>query len=364
MGAEFRVVSLFSGCGGFDLGFQQAGYQIIWANDVDPSSCASHRHNLGGEVVCGDIGKVDWSQIPDCDVLIGGPPCQGFSVAGKMTEGDPRNDLIDTFCAIVGAKRPQLFVMENVKALYTVPKWKWRRDRLFFQFMNHGYRVDMGVLNAKDYGVPQNRERAFFIGSRMGYETPLLPWSQQTNISVRSALAGLGEPGAPGNDITCSAEITPYKTPVLRPSPYAGMLLIGGGRVVDLERPSPTIPATAGGNRTPIIDQRAYIEGAAPWVVGYHAHLMAGGAPVDKVPEYLRRMTAQECARIQTFPDDFVFVGGKSSVFRQIGNAVPVVLARAIAEHLRGVVIRKPLPKPQGLDSPEPGTVLDLFGYH
>jgi DNA (cytosine-5)-methyltransferase 1 len=129
--------------------------------------------------------------------------------------------------------------------------------------------------------------------------------------------------------------VTPARNPVLRPSPYAGLLFNGKGRALNLDAPAPTLPATMGGNRTPIIDQLE-LEGRAKenWVVGYHRRLIAGRGPVKKVPKRMRRITVEEAAALQTFPDTWKFIGGQSSRYRQIGNAVPPLLAQAVAERL------------------------------
>ena len=126
-----RAVSLFSGAGGMDLGFVRAGFEVVWANDVCADACSTHRRNLGPHVVCEDVRVIDPRVLPGCDVVIGGPPCQGFSVAGKMAPEDPRSALIWEFVRLVKALRPSAFVLENVKALATLPRWTTVRSRLF-----------------------------------------------------------------------------------------------------------------------------------------------------------------------------------------------------------------------------------------
>jgi DNA (cytosine-5)-methyltransferase 1 len=161
-----------------------------------------------------------------------------------------------------------------------------------------------------------------------------------TPLNVRSALESLPLFGQPGNDAICTAIITPARIPVLRRSPFAGMLFNGQGRPLDLETPALTLPASMGGNRTPIIDQESLETGAEPWVIGYHRHLMRGGAPAKSVPKRLRRLTVQEAAALQTFPTDWKFVGSQSARFRQIGNAVPPELARHVALAVRRTLNR------------------------
>src|SRR5262249_20113857 len=156
---------------------------------------------------------------------------------------------------------------------------------------------------ASDFGVPQQRERAFFLGSRVGEAGKLVPVpTRGAPVSVREALAELPPWGEPGNDAVCNARIVPAKGPVLRPSPYAGMLFNGQGRPIALDGPCNTLPATMGGNKTPIIDQRCLEKGVRNWAEEYHAHLRTGGEPRASVPDFLRRLTVQECARLQSFP--------------------------------------------------------------
>jgi DNA (cytosine-5)-methyltransferase 1 len=329
---KLTVASLFAGAGGMDLGFLQAGFQVVWANEAAPDACATYRDNVGGHLVQGDIHDIPSSAVPECDVVIGGPPCQGFSVAGKMDPHDPRSRLIWQMARVIRDRRPRAFVLENVKALGMLERWRSVREALVDEMERLGYSVSFRILDASEHGAPQQRERVFFVGVRGGrFE---FPSPQARRPSVREALEALPEYGRPGNDSLCRARITPARRPVLRRSPFAGMLFNGLGRPIDLGRPSPTLPASMGGNKTPIIDQVSLTEGAEPWVVGYHAHLMSGGPPAASAPARLRRLTVEECAALQTFPPGMRFHGGQSSRYTQIGNAVPPALARALARQL------------------------------
>ena len=138
--------------------------------------------------------------------------------------------------------------------------------------------------------------------------------------------------GKPGNDSLCTAKVTPAKKPVLRRSPFAGMLFNGQGRPLDLERPALTLPASMGGNRTPIVDQHQLERRGESWVIDYHEHLWNGGDPVARVPDHLRRLTVEEAAAIQTFPRGMHHGGRQSAQYRQIGNAVPPKLAEQVAK--------------------------------
>ena len=151
-------------------------------------------------------------------------------------------------------------------------------------------------------------------------------------VGVADALRRLPRLGEPGNDQTCKAKVTTAKSPVLRLSPFAGMLFNGQGRPMDMDKPAPTLPASMGGNRTPIVDQETLETGAHQWVEEYHAKLQNGGRIVDNVPSRLRRISVQEAAAIQTFPLDMPWYGSQCSRYRQIGNAVPPKMAFAVAQ--------------------------------
>lgn len=325
------VVSAYSGAGGLDLGFIKAGFSVVWANDFENMAVETYRANIGEHVHGGDINAVPWPAPGSADVVIGGPPCQGFSQAGKMDPADPRSKHVFTFFDLVAHVRPKAFVMENVKSLGVNTRWSAVRQALRARAAALGYTTDLFLLKASDYGVPQARERMFLIGCRD--RTPLapVPTSVGNPPTVRSTLAAIAPYGASGNDGICSAIITPAKSPVLRRSPYAGMLFNGQGRPLDLDAPALTLPATMGGNRTPIIDQEALDKGAAPWVVAYHKRLLAGGPVAAKIPSPLRRLTVQEAAALQTFDPSWQFRGPQVAQFRQIGNAVPPRLAKAVA---------------------------------
>jgi DNA (cytosine-5)-methyltransferase 1 len=193
------------------------------------------------------------------------------------------------------------------------------------------------VLNAADYGVPQARERMFLIGLRRGEGSHVapIPDTADARPTLRMVLDSLPSHGMPGNDTICPAKITIAKSPVLRRSPWAGMLFNGAGRPMDLDRPAPTLPASMGGNKTPIIDQAQLDQGAEPWVVQYHKHLWKGGEPRTRVPKRLRRITVEEASAIQTFPKGWIWEGPQSARYRQIGNAVPPELSYRVALAVR-----------------------------
>jgi len=298
-----KVVSLFSGAGGLDLGFRMAGHDIIWANDLYEDAVDTYRYNIGNHIVCEDISKISTDSIPDCDIVIGGFPCQGFSVANtKRYEEDERNALYKQLIRVIGAKKPKFFLAENVKGLINLAK-----GRVFHlilkDFSSLGYVVSYKVLNAADYGVPQTRQRVIIVGVRNDIEFEY-SYPQPTNskdgenelprwISVGETLTSIPDPDFP-NDLP-NHEYSKYKLH------FNGYL---GHRALDPEKPAPTVTAR-GDNK--------------------------GGVVILPHPNGKRRMSCRELAAVQSFPLDFEFLGNRSSVYRQIGNAVPPLLGYAVA---------------------------------
>ncbi|SEH06098.1 DNA cytosine methyltransferase [Candidatus Venteria ishoeyi] len=338
-----KAISLFSGAGGMDVGFRDAGFQIIAANEMDKYACDTFHANHPDTVLYdGDIDEVktEFSKFKGVDVIFGGPPCQGFSVAGKMDPDDPRSKLIFSFCTVIERVQPKGFVMENVKSLGSLTKFEEVRAALISRFQKAGYTVTTLILNAKEFGVPQSRERVFFIGVKNGFEaifSSAFKRYKKLAPTLRDVLIPLGKPGSEYNDRICNAKVTLAAKPVLRKSPYAGMLFNGQGRPLNPDGWASTLPASMGGNRTPIIDDNHLYNDAASWVEDYHRHLMAGGKPqgMHDAPSYLRRLTINEAALLQTFPASYIFCGPSSKVFSQIGNAVPCKLAYVVAKCIR-----------------------------
>lgn len=334
-----KAISLFSGAGGMDVGFKEAGFNVVAANEIDKYACETFRENhpktklIEGDI---DICEAELDSYCGVDVVFGGPPCQGFSVAGKMNPRDPRSKLIYSFCNVIEKVKPKAFVMENVKALGMLTKFEEVRIALISRLQKAGYIVTLHILNAKDFGVPQSRERVFFIGVRKGV-SPVFSASfrkyRKVAPTLREVLIPLGKPGTKRNDRICNAKVTLAAKPILRKSPYAGMLFNGQGRPLNPDGWASTLPASMGGNRTPIIDDNHLYYGKAPWVEEYHRHLMSGGKPqgMHDAPSYLRRLTINEASLLQTFPEDYIWCGPSSKVFSQIGNAVPCGLAKVVA---------------------------------
>jgi len=331
-----------------DIGAINAGVQIVWANDIKKEACESYVKNIGEHIHCGDINTFipQLSEYKGIDLVVGGPPCQGFSVAGKMGETDERSKLIWSYVKVIDAVRPKAFIMENVKALGELERWASIRTSLLAKLQSLGYTVSFIVLNASDYGVPQSRERVFFVGFKgngyatMDLKSMLKPYAKK-GCTVRQALSVLDRAGEGNNKSVCKAKITLTPRPVMRKSPYVGMLFNGLGRPVKLNGYSATLPASMGGNKTPIIDEEALYNNARPWVEKYHERLCKDSsiASTEIVPPYLRRMTVDEARVIQTFSLDYEFCGSQSAQYTQIGNAVPCNLAQAVCSMVVNVLI-------------------------
>jgi DNA (cytosine-5)-methyltransferase 1 len=331
-----KTISLYSGAGGLDHGFAEAGFDICWANEIDSSACATYRENLGDHIVCGDVLETALPSDLEADVVIGGPPCQGFSVIGKMDQRDPRSAHVFHFFDVVETVGATAFVLENVKSLAVNPRWSSVREALFERACSLGFETKLFLLNAAHFGVPQSRERMFLIGIRGGTPVAPIETTRERPTTVREALAVLPRFGGDGNDGIVKARVVPAAYPIMRPSPYRGALLFNGsGRPLDLDSPAKTIPASMGGNATPIIDQEELEHGAEPWVVAYHQRLKEGRPPLKRAPKRMRRITIQEAAALQTFPPEWTFHGRLVAQLRQVGNAVPPRLAFNVARALK-----------------------------
>ena len=306
---RLKVVSLFSGAGGLDLGLIEAGHKIVWANDFDADAVETYRKNIGDHIVLGDIKGIAADQIPDCDIVVGGFPCQGFSVANaKRNTLDERNQLYKEFLRVLDAKAPKYFLAENVKGILSLGKGEVIKAIVKdFENVGLGYKVVYKLLNAANYGVPQTRQRVIIVGVRsdldVDFEYPE-PTNSKTGenglpvwVSVSQAIGHFPDPDEP-NDVP-NHVYSKYKVKVRN---------FTGHRQTDPDKPSPTILAR--GN---------------------------GGGGVCAIPHYngLRRMTVRESASVQTFPEDFVFVGRLNSCYRQVGNAVPVKLAFEIGRQFK-----------------------------
>ena len=345
-----KTISLFSGAGGLDTGAISAGADVVWANDMMKEACETYRTNIGNHIVQGDINEHldELRNFEDVDLVIGGPPCQGFSVAGKMDAHDKRSQLIWSYAQVISIIKPRAFIMENVKALGQIERWQNVRMSLLERFKELGYSVNFIVLNASDFDVPQARERVFFIGFRgdpsvePDLEKMISPYRHKS-ITVREALSILDKAGTGNNASVCKAKITLASNPILRKSPYAGMLFNGLGRPTKIDGYSATLPASMGGNKTPIIDENELYNGEKPWIESYHKMVCddISHASFKPAPSFLRRMTPAEAAILQTFPLEYRFCGSQSRVYTQIGNAVPCNLGKAVSNMVIDILVGK-----------------------
>ncbi len=303
------ITSLFSGAGGLDLGLIQAGNEVIWANDIDEDAVETYKKNIGCHIVCRDIKEIPVSEIPKADVVTGGFPCQGFSIANlRRNANDERNQLYTFFYSIVKVNQPKYFIAENVKGILSLDGGNAIK-RIIEDFKDAGYLVEVHGFNAADYGVPQHRERVIILGQRIDIAPDMLfefpkPTHcknggsvQERWVSMKEALTGMPD----GYD------------PLADPNAYGSTYRFvarnfTAHRVSNPDKPSPTILARGNGK---------------------------GG--VCAIPHYngKRRLTIRESAVMQTFPCDFIFHGKMGSCYRQIGNAVPVLFAYKLGEELK-----------------------------
>lgn len=308
---EFTAVSLFCGAGGLDIGFEQAGFKTIWANDFDKDACKTHQNWSRAKVVCGDIAKVDVTEIPDSDIILGGFPCQGFSLSGPRKIDDSRNVLYKHYVRIVKAKQPKIFVGENVKGLLTMANGDIF-EAIKEEFSQCGYNVFSQLVNARYFGVPQDRERVIIVGIRkdLGINDFSIPVPKNKRMTMREALAGMPEPSP---DDICNA-------------PYSSRFM-SRNRKRGWDDVSYTIPAMA---------KQVTLHPSSPDMEKLGTDLWRFGND-----GLTRRFSWQEAAVIQTFPRDLKFEGDLVSKYKQIGNAVPVKLAEYVATLLYAILITK-----------------------
>lgn len=305
---EFTAISLFCGAGGLDMGFERAGFRTIWANDFEPDACKTHERWSTAKVVCGDIAKVKEEDVPDADIMLGGFPCQGFSLSGPRKIDDSRNVLYKHYVRMIKAKKPLMFVGENVKGLLTMGNGTII-DAIINDFSECGYNVHYKLLNAKDYGVPEDRERVIIVGFRKDLDIQDFQFPPARNyiVTMRDALKNIP---APKPDEVCSA-------------PYSSRYM-SRNRKRNWDDVSYTIPAMA---------KQVTLWPGSPDMVKVDKDLWEFGKGGET-----RRFSWREAAAIQTFPDDLEFYGDLTSKYKQIGNAVPVKLAETIATHLFAVL--------------------------
>jgi len=338
---NYNVIDLFCGCGGFSLGFERAGFNILLGIDIWKDAIQTFRHNhKESQAILADLSVLSPEEtLPylngkKIDVIIGGPPCQGFSVAGKRIVDDIRNLLYTNFVHFVSFFKPMAFVMENVPNILSIGGGVVR-ESIIKDFSELGYTVEYRVLTASDYGVPQNRRRAFFVGFRNGHHFRFPQPFVANKITASEALSDLPEysvcdgeeyPSAPQSDYQClmrskSAGLYNHQATVHNQKTIDIISLVpDGGNYKDL-------PAELQDTRKVHIAWTRLNSKKPSFTIdtGHRHHFHYS---------YNRIPTARESARIQSFPDDFLFTCSRTSQLKQIGNAVPPLMAEAIARSL------------------------------
>lgn len=341
-----KVIDLFAGVGGLSLGFEKAGFDVVIANEYDSPIATAYQYNhKNTKMIVGDITSIDLNEtfgkyVGKIDVIIGGPPCQGFSQKGqRKTINDERNFLFKYYVKVVDLVKPTYFVMENVPNLLTAEKGYFRKE-LIELFDTIGYKLNMGVLNASDYGVPQNRRRAVIIGKYRNV-APELPKALHKTVTIWDAISDLA--------FLNSGEGTEEQEYKFSPESDYEKMLRGKCNVlhnhvatrhsaVALKRLA-MIPPNAGKEVLPE-DQLTKSIYSGTWTrmrkdevsVTITTRFDTPSSGKFTHPYLNRAITVREAARIQSFPDDFVFIGNKGSQMKQVGNAVPPLLAKAIAQ--------------------------------
>lgn len=322
-----KIISLFSGCGGLDKGFEQAGFDVTWANEFDSKIWDTFAYNFQhSRLDRRSIVLVPTEEIPSAIGVIGGPPCQSWSEAGALRGiQDERGKLFFEFMRVLRDKQPLFFLAENVSGLLA------QRHEVAFrsilrQFKSAGYRVSWQLLNAKDFGVPQDRQRVVFVGYRKDMHLEFVfPDTSGPHLTLKDAIWDLrasSMPARPGNKTHGAALKVPNHE-----------YLVGGfstiymsrNRVRSWHEPSYTIQA--GGRHAPIHPQANKMIAA-----GLNRFIFD-----PQSPQPYRRLSVRECARVQTFPDDFKFIyNSVADGYKMIGNAVPVKFAMALAQKIKG----------------------------
>lgn len=337
MPGPYKLVDLFAGAGGMTLGFSQAGFQPILAVEKEPDFAATYAANFGDHVITRDIAEiVDAGGINvEADVVVGGPPCQGFSNLTGNRVHDPRRAMWRFFMDVVESTGCKVFVCENVPNLLTSAEGRGIIDRAR-QLGFHVGEKSFGILKASDFGVPQNRRRAFIIGSKLGAIS--LPPITGERMTVREALRGV--PLVPThNELHVNPATGPDLHIARNPTEISlkrYRLIPPGGNRFDLQRLAPEltpdcwIRKTRGGTD---LFGRLVWDTPARCTIRCEFYKPEKGRYLH--PSEHRPITHWEAARLQTFPDSFKWHGTKIRIAIQIGNAVPPVLARAVGVHVR-----------------------------
>lgn len=370
---KLKAISLFSGAGGCSLGFKNAGFDVLYASDLDKEAVKSYRHNFSNTFVEeADIQKIDGNDIisrfnlnpGEIDFLIGGPPCQGFSTAGTRFWDDPRNSLLKEYVRVLGQIRPKWFLMENVEGLLTSKNGEYVFEAVK-AFVELGYKVRVDKIYAHEFGVPQRRKRVFIIGNRLGINFDLpKPTTKvrgqifnHSEIGLKDAFINLPQPVIDKNIKVAypgQLEKGPLSEYYFNPNKTITDHYIFPLNDLQLERVSLLKPGQTMKDLPSHLQHESFLRRAKRRVKDGTPSEKRGGAPsglkrlfIDQPsltitsaatrefihPEENRTLTIRECARIQTFPDWFEFSGSASEKIKQIGNAIPPLLAEQFGQH-------------------------------
>ena len=365
---EPRCFSLFAGAGGCSFGFKQAGFRVAYAVDIDHASCMTYRHNFPNTVVdtC-DIADIDWQKVltdqdlapGELEMLIGGPPCQGFSSAGKRLHNDPRNYLLDSYVKALSVLQPKWFMMENVEGLLTLDNGK-HLFRTVEAFTNIGYTLRLEKVYAHEYGVPQRRKRVIIIGNRLGANFSFPP--PTTTVRGKIFRNGANNFSDALHDLPAAYALScPKKAKTHKPQGHFFLPPQG----TNMNRIRHLQPGQSMRDLPPSLQHDSFQRRALRRVMDGTPSEKRGGAPsglkrlISTEPsltitsastrEFIhpienRCLTIRECARLQTFPDNFEFYGSAAEQIKQIGNAVPPLLARIFAEHILDLLVTSSQP--------------------
>jgi DNA (cytosine-5)-methyltransferase 1 len=342
---KYNVLDLFCGCGGLSLGFEMAGFDVKLAIDNWEDALVTYRNNhKGTKTFNGDLLNLNPQiveqecDIHDIDIIIGGPPCQGFSVAGKRIIDDDRNKLYKSFVRFVEHFKPKAFVMENVPNILSIGDGAVK-DAVLKDFTGLGYNVAYKVLTASDYGTPQNRRRAIFDGLLDGdafdfpeksVESPVTTYEALSDLPEDSVEDGKSYPSQPQSDYQQfirknASKLYNHQVTVHTPETQRIIAMVpDGGNYKNLPK------EMWGLRKVHIAWTRMNSQKPCFTIDTGHRHHFHY--------KYNRIPTVRESARIQSFPDDFVFIGSRTSQNKQVGNAVPPLMAKAIAEQLKKIL--------------------------
>ncbi len=342
MKKKYTVIDLFCGCGGLSLGFEMAGFEVELAIDNWEDALVTYRKNhKGTKTLNADLLNLNPQDVEkdydihDIDVIIGGPPCQGFSVAGKRIIDDDRNKLYKSFVRFVKHFHPKAFVMENVPNILSIGGGAVR-DAVLNDFRDLGYTVTYKVLMASDYGVPQNRRRAIFVGLLNGETFGFPEKNIDKPVTTFEALSDLPEDSVEDGNSYPIAPQSDYQQFIRRNTSKLYNHQITN-HTPETQRIIAMVPD--GGNYKNLPEEMWSLRKVHIAWTRMNSHkpcfTIDTGHRHHFHYKFNRIPTVRESARIQSFPDDFIFIGSRTSQNKQVGNAVPPLMAKAIAEQLK-----------------------------